>query len=178
MNKLLNLVLNISRFFVNLLHRLFKYTMNKLIAIAIIWALLLLPCEPSFAQETITRVDKINYCRAISPICNDKLQSDYHWWEDHGVPDQIQKNTYLSRYVEPAVSNVEHVVFIASGQRFGDIDDNLLTGQQDERKFKKRESSRNLSVSTQSLAYRLFNEGVYSANNTFAGLAFDARFNW
>ncbi|NES84822.1 MAG: alpha/beta hydrolase, partial [Moorea sp. SIO2B7] len=106
------------------------------------------------------------------------MQSDYHWWEDYGVPDQIQKNTYLSRYVEPPRASVKHVVFLASGQRLGKIKDNLITGQRDEDKFKKRESSRNLEISTESLAFRLFDEGIYSTDDTFAALAFDARFNW
>ena len=128
------------------------------------------------AQRNITTVDKIRYCRTIWPICNDKLQGDYHWWESSGVPDQIQKNTYISRYNEP--SRVEHVVLIASGQRSGDLSWNRLTGQESTRAFRKQESHRDLRVSEQSLAFRLFRDGVYDTGNTFAALAFDARFNW
>lgn len=130
------------------------------------------------AQRNITTVDKIRYCRTIWPICNDKLQGDYHWWESSGVPDQIQKNTYISRYNEPAASRVEHVVLIASGQRSGDLSWNRLTGQESTRAFRKQESHRDLRVSEQSLAFRLFRDGVYDTGNTFAALAFDARFNW
>lgn len=35
-----------------------------------------------------------------------------------------------------------------------------------------------LPVAQNSLAFRLFSDGIYQLNNTFAGLAFDARFNW
>ncbi|TDF35180.1 hypothetical protein EYS14_22655 [Alteromonadaceae bacterium M269] len=107
------------------------------------------------AQQELTRVDKINYCRTIWPLCNDRLQGDYHWWEDHGVPDQIQKNTYISRYNEPERNNVEHLVFIASGQRSGGISQNLLTGQRDTRDFRKQESNRTLEVARNSLGSRL-----------------------
>ncbi|WP_308367727.1 MULTISPECIES: PKD domain-containing protein [unclassified Microbulbifer] len=132
----------------------------------------------ALAAGTSVRVDKIRYCRTIWPVCNDKLQSDYQPWEDHGVPDQIQKNTYIGKYNEPSRSEVEHIVFLASGQRFDGIDDNLLTGQPDTRKFEKQESGRTLSVSTESLAYKLFSQNIYPENNTFSALAVDARFNW
>jgi len=137
-----------------------------------------LSAPDALAAGTSVKVDKIRYCRTIWPLCNDKLQADYQPWEDHGVPDQIQKNTYIGKYNAPSRSKVEHIVLLASGQRFGDIDDNWITGQPDTRAFKKQEGDRTLGVSTESLAYKLFSQDVYSESNTFAALAVDPRFNW
>lgn len=133
------------------------------------------------ACEDVTqtvRVDKIRYCRTIWPVCNDKLQDEYRAWEDNGVPDQAQKNTYIAQFSAPRRENVENVVLIAAGQRFGDIDHNMLTGQCDEDAFRKQDAHRFLRVARGSLARRLFEEGVFEEQNTFAALAFDARFNW
>lgn len=130
------------------------------------------------ALTTDVKVDKIRYCRTIWPLCNDKLQDDYHWWENSGVPDQIQKNTYLGRYNEPERSKVEHLVLLSSGQRFTGGYDNLITGQPDFSAFGKRDSHRNYNISTDSIAYQLFDRDIYHEENTFMALAFDARFNW
>lgn len=130
------------------------------------------------ALTTDVKVDKIRYCRTVWPLCNDKLQEDYHWWESSGVPDQIQKNTYLGRYNEPERSKVEHLVLLSSGQRFSGGYDNLITGQPDFPAFDKRDSHRNFNISTNSIAYQLFDRDIYHEENTFMALAFDARFNW
>lgn len=73
-------------------------------------------------------------------------------------------------------------MFLVSGHRdsapFGlrDSRDNLITGQRDWDIFHPTDPSKTLPISTDSIAYRLFSEGIYSRSNTFVGLAFDSRY--
>jgi len=134
--------------------------------------------QPTSAQSTGVTVDRIRYCRTFWPICNDRLQDDYHWWESRGVTDQIQKSTLIGRYNEPARGNVRHLAFFAAGQRWNDGIRSFVTGQPNFNDFGYTESNRWMTVDDGSLPYRMFNEGIYSRSDTFVGLAYDARFNW
>lgn len=137
---------------------------------------------PAYAQSTLAKVERVAYCRAPW-ICNDTTATEYHWWEDAGVPDQAQKNTYLSRYNEPSIANTENIVYLASGMRpTPSLDStpgkrNELTGQYDWAPFEKTESYRYLPISQNSIAYNLLSRGIFSPSNTFIGLGFDARYN-
>jgi pimeloyl-ACP methyl ester carboxylesterase len=150
-------------------------TLFSMMIAAIVCVLLPAPAQ---GQSTGVVVDRISYCRTFWPICNDRLQPDYHWWEHHGVPDQIQKNTHIGRYNEPARGNVRHLAFFAAGQRWGDGDISLITGQPNYPDFGYTEANRWMTVDDRSLPFRMFNEGIYSRADTFVGLAYDARFNW
>ncbi len=142
----------------------------------------------AYAQSTSVRIDKINYCRAPWPICNDTLQDDYDWWENLDVPDQIQKQTYIGSYNRPPKQDVEHLVFLAGGQRFerirlgpikiGGGQWNLITGQPNFGNIDKQDSHRWFDINTRSIAFQMLQRDIYSTDDTFIGLAFDARFNW
>lgn len=127
-------------------------------------------------------IDKVAYCRVFRPLCNDTNNSDYHWWKDNGVPDQAQKQTYIGKYNIPAPRFVKNIVFITSGQRgvgFGsdNFKTNLLTGQQLLFPFGAQDRGRWQFISQRSLAYQMFDREIYSLDDTFSALAFDARFN-
>ncbi len=150
---------------------------------------------------TRVRVDQIKYCRNKGFFrwlrCNASLQSEYIWWDLEGVPSSIQKNTLLARFNEPPKNNVKHLVLLAAGQQFypflgdGNQSSNLITGQTRTDEFKKTDKSRILDVDVNSIAHRLFEErdvdfnnetiedvAPYNLEDTFVGLAFDARFNF
>ena len=156
-------------------------TSNRTLLKAIIMASTFLIVQQAYAITTEVRVDKIRYCRTFWPICNDTLQSDYHYWEDHGVPDQIQKQTLIGRYNQPDKYRVKHLVLLAAGQR-DELNTggqrSLVTGQPDFSNFGRQESGRTFTIAANSLPYRLFQSGTFNQSDTFMALAFDARFNW
>ncbi|RKH72253.1 hypothetical protein D7X96_05405 [Corallococcus interemptor] len=120
-------------------------------------------------------------CRNRFPLpCNSvQTRPEYHWWEDFGVANDKQKRTFLAQPLNPGRDNVRHLVFVMAGQQDGDMASGV-TGQQDGFKgpFDNNDGSEWASVNASSLASRLVEELYRSPNDTFMGLAFDARFNY
>ncbi|MEM9291669.1 MAG: hypothetical protein AAGD01_08310 [Acidobacteriota bacterium] len=131
------------------------------------------------AQGTQTLVEKVRFCTGGPLICFGHTQSEYQAWENNNVGGEKQKETFISRYVEPPRASVEHLVYLSAGQQFRQGDFNLITGQPNDFKagFDRRDEEHWRTVDQRSLAFRLFSEGHRDPINTFAGLAFDARFN-
>ncbi|WP_242106876.1 hypothetical protein [Luteimonas aquatica] len=131
----------------------------------------------ALAQSTSVTVDKVRYCRSIWPFCNDTTDPEYHAWADFDVPDSSQKQTYIARYNEPARENTENIVFLAAGTRLGDSGDpTWVTGQTPWEGHAGREHQFGNTIQDNSLAYRIFSQGIYSRSNTFVGLGFDSRY--
>jgi pimeloyl-ACP methyl ester carboxylesterase len=137
------------------------------------------------AQPSVATVDRIRYCRTtIAPICNSKLMDEYKPWDTRNVDEVRQRNTFISRYVDPGIDNVEHLVFLSAGQRldapFVGAQGNRVTGQPDdfERHWADHEGQKEKSIDAESIAARIFRQTVRTTGNTFAALAFDAQFNW
>jgi len=123
-------------------------------------------------------IDRVRYCTAGPIICGGRTQSDYHWWERHDVPPRMQKNTYIGKYNVPAPEFVKNIVFLTAGQRFGDnFLHELLTGQFGFDEVGRRDQGAWGKITRNSIAYQMFRRNIYSLDDTFAALAFDARFN-
>jgi pimeloyl-ACP methyl ester carboxylesterase len=144
------------------------------------------------AEAQIVPVDRVRYCRAPSwlPNCNGKTQDDYHWWERYNVAEEKQKRTYIARFSTPAAANVQHLVFIASGQRDpfgagtlgleGGNPASFLTGATANfvNNFSKGDATRNIQATANNLPARLLASGQLPPNVTYMAAAWDARYNW
>ena len=95
---------------------------------SLVSACLIAPFSAS-TQSTSVAVEKLAYCRAPWPICNDTTNPAHSQWQQFGGPDTIQKETSIGRYTEPPRNQTPNIVYLISGQRFGDGAANLLTGQ-------------------------------------------------
>ncbi|WP_434300229.1 hypothetical protein [Corallococcus exiguus] len=135
-------------------------------------------CAPKLGSVLLQRVRS---CRNRFPLpCNStQTRSEFHWWDDFNVAQDKQKRTYLAQPFNPGRDGVRHLVFIIAGQQDGDMASGL-TGQRDGFKdaFRDNDGSMWVGVDGQSLAYRLMAEVYRSPDDTFMGLAFDARFNY
>ena len=147
------------------------------------------------AQTNEVFIDKVAYCRAPWPLCNDRTRTDYKLWETHGVPDQAQKETYIGKYNIPKPDFVKNIVFLTAGQRgglgLGGVDQildqanivneqflrNSVTGQPSFERFGNQVRGDWKTITRSSIAYQMFDRDIYSLDDTFAALAFDARFN-
>lgn len=139
-------------------------------------------CGPKFGT---VRLDRVIRCRNGFPLpCNSTLtEQQYHWWEYYGVANGKQKRTFISRASEPDRSAVRRLVFLAAGQQNDGLDPDLpsqLTGQFDEYKdaFSAKTGSASVGLAAGSLARRLVEDLHVNPDDTFIGLAFDARFNY
>ena len=151
--------------------------MKILLRSALAFALASTVSPAVLAQSTTASVDKVRYCRSIWPVCNDTTDHEYRFWPEAGVDDSTQKQTWISRYNEPPVEKTEHLVFLAAGTRLGDeADPSLVTGQSGWEHHAGREHQFNNAIQDPSLAYQLFQRGIYSRENTFVGLGFDSRY--
>lgn len=139
-------------------------------------------CGPSF--DTVL-LDRVRRCRNNAPWpCNSKLnKAEFHWWEDFGVSNDKQKRTYIARAWDPGYANVRHLVFLAAGQQndvFDDDSPSLITGQLNGYKngFGRTTGTKEVALHQSSLARRLAEELHVELDETYIGLAFDARFNY
>jgi hypothetical protein len=130
-------------------------------------------------------LDRVLRCRNGFPLpCNSTLSNPtYHWWEDFGVANEKQKRTFIARASEPARAAVRGLVFIAAGQQNEGLNPDLpsqLTGQYDGYKqaFSAKTGSAWVGLAAGSLARRVVEELHVDPDETFIGLAFDARFNY
>ena len=137
-------------------------------------------CSPELAS---VELDRVRHCQNSFVVCNSAIsRPEYNWWEHFGVANDKQKRTYLARAVNPARANVRHLVFLAAGQQ-SDVDDSdqpsKITGQNDTYKnaFSKTSATKEAWLDEDSLARRLVEEMHVDPDETFVGLAFDARFN-
>ncbi|MCY1042893.1 hypothetical protein OV208_16355 [Corallococcus sp. bb12-1] len=135
-------------------------------------------CAPKLGAVNLERVRS---CRNRFPLpCNStQTRSEFHWWDYFNVAQDKQKRTYLAQPFNPGRDGVRHLVFIAAGQQDGDHE-SRLTGQDKHFKngFRDDDGSQWVPITSDSLAYRLMAEVYRSPEDTFMGLAFDARFNY
>ncbi|CAM2064747.1 hypothetical protein SCOR_05200 [Sulfidibacter corallicola] len=145
--------------------------------------LMSLATQAGFAQGTQVLLEKVRYCRFGIGWCNGTTPHEYRHWEHHDVAKEKQKRTFITRYNEPEIGNVSHLVFISAGQReeiAGDPHASLVTGQPEgfADSFSNTDAAEWKTIDADSLPVRMFEEGVRDPSDTFAAMAFDARFNW
>ena len=153
--------------------------MNKRI-FYLVFILIGLLGEKAMAQDppSSVSVERVAYCKK-NLFCKIQYPHEYRFWKHNGVPKRMQKRTYMARYNEPARDNVRHLVFLSAGQRFNkEFRDQLVTGSTSLEKFHKKTRDRDMDVNPWSLPVQIFDQGIYSLEDTFVGLALDARFNW
>jgi pimeloyl-ACP methyl ester carboxylesterase len=137
-----------------------------------------LDCGPKLRS---TRLERVRRCRNDYFFCNStRTQEEYHWWDDFGVADDKQKETYIAQPMRPPREDVRHLVLLLAGQQFGSGLWSRVTGQDNDYKqaFDRTDGSHQVGLDEYSLASKLVEEMVRTSNDTFMGLAFDARFNY
>ncbi len=67
---------------------------------SLVSACLIAPFSAS-AQSTCVAVEKLAYCRAPWPTCNDTTNPAHSQWQQFGGPDTIQKDTSIGRHTDP-----------------------------------------------------------------------------
>lgn len=67
---------------------------------SLVSACLIAPFSAS-AQSTCVAVEKLAYCRALWPTCNDTTNPAHRQCQQFGGPDTIQKQTSIGRYTNP-----------------------------------------------------------------------------
>lgn len=147
---------------------------------ALALALFALPAFAAVAQSSSVVVEKVANCSGFPwapPGCL-RTQDDYWAWKDHGVPIHTQVETYIGRYNEPDRNRTRNLVFVAPGQRFGPKAGNWVTGQYDFSPFALYDGKQRHSIQDQSIPFRVFSQGIYSRDDTFVGIAYDARYNF
>lgn len=141
--------------------------------------------RPRFTGATLYRVRREDASLFGGTVLTD---SDFAHWDNAGVPEVVQKHTYIARPSRPPRADVRHVVFVSAGQQ-GDVDGTYpsgLTGQIDDWDtgenykdgFAATDAFKWVPVDPSNLLDRLFSSRRVTLNKTFVGAAFDARFDW
>lgn len=139
-------------------------------------------CSADCALGTHVRLDRVRKCRSKVLCRGVTTYPEYGYWAQSGVKKRHQKKTFITKLSDPGASRAKRVIFVSAGQQNGLFDDELgsrLTGQTDGYKngFKKKDGSRWVNMN-RGIAHKILERTNWRKDETFVGLAFDARFNF
>lgn len=139
-------------------------------------------CSADCALKTHVRLDRVRKCRSKVLCRGVTTYPEYSYWSQFGVKKRHQKKTFIAKLSDPGASRAKRVIFVAAGQQNGVLDDeqgSRLTGQTDGYKngFRKKDGSRWVNMN-KGIAHKILERTNWRKDETFVGLAFDARFNF
>lgn len=142
--------------------------------------------SPVTVSSTI-KLERVRRCRNKIFFCNSVIENpDYNVFESNGMPKRAQKKLYITQINKPSKQATKNIVFVVAGQQFRsgllalDGDSSGVTGQFSgyTKGFRRKTGSLTKTIDTNSLLYRILDQGYLSLDDTFVGAVFDARFNF
>jgi hypothetical protein len=133
--------------------------------------------KPAF--PTSVYLKRVRYCsKYFLGVCT-KDAVNYSEWENNGVKDANQKDTYIGIPRNIAKSNVEHINMYFAGQQTGDGVSNVVTGQSENYKSNCSggTSGCTRTINSKGLAAKIYNANIFDYEKTFVGVVYDTQFN-
>jgi len=136
-----------------------------------------LKAKPDFPSSVLLK--RVRYCSNYSVGICTKDETNYNQWEDNGVSDSNQKDTYIGVLSNVSKENVESVNIYFAGQQTGDGVSNVVTGQSEDYKSecKKGVVECVKPIDSKGLAAQIYKRNIFNHRKTFIAVVYDTQFN-
>jgi len=139
------------------------------------------PANNPFSLSPTITLDRVRRCRNNSPwACHGvTTRSEYRCFRH--MRKEPQKKLYISELNVPSRSNTKNFALFIAGQQNSNGQSSGITGQRSSYKDKFERKTASFSpyqLAKNSLANTILSSGLFSADDTFVGLVFDAQFNY
>ncbi len=130
--------------------------------------------------DTATDVDRVRWKKSAF---NWNDHEDYPEWKNQGIWTEYRKNTFISKFSEPAVNDTKTMIMLIAGQQGSSGSSggsNCLTGQNQnwDSDWGKGDKTKTTYLKDLSLSDRLLDSGHINTYNTFFSVVLNSNFNW
>jgi len=138
------------------------------------------PAENPFIINHKIKLDRTRYCTREVPLpCYGVTNHKYRFFKDR-MSNTAQKNMYIAENNRPPKQSTKNLVMFFAGQQTTGGYHDGLSGQVNGYKtpFERKTAWEWTHLSSDSYANQILNEAYFSGDDTFVGMALDARFNY